>query len=318
MAICGALLALTGSGCAKGTTSPKGHGDPDATAPADTGKADSGPGTTEPPGGFGNPPTMMTPGDMDDAGGEPMMSMPDGSLDSGTGSDAGDAAVDSGFDSGYGNCNVDGNKNGDESGEDCGGPDCPKCPEGEGCVLNADCESLNCDTGFICAAPSCTDLRTNGKETDVDCGGPDCGPCGSSKGCEEDGDCDSGDCQADMTCKCVAKTTNDCAATDCGTIDDTCGGMVTCPDVCAANGTSCIDGVCCAPRLPGDCGANECDLRPDGCGGQVDCIKSCPGSTVCGGDGLCAGCDDSLCPDCGLFGCCNIVGECGCFFGVCV
>lgn len=59
-------------------------------------------------------------------------------------------------------CN-DGVKNGKETGVDCGGPDCPRCPNGQGCVSRDDCRSAMCDLQVSI-----------------------CGPCKSSADCGED------------------------------------------------------------------------------------------------------------------------------------
>jgi hypothetical protein len=41
----------------------------------------------------------------------------------------------------------DGIKNGSETGVDCGGPDCPRCPTGQGCASRSDCASAVCTAG---------------------------------------------------------------------------------------------------------------------------------------------------------------------------
>jgi hypothetical protein len=43
---------------------------------------------------------------------------------------------------------VDGIKNGAETDVDCGGPDCPKCPDGKGCAAGSDCQSGFCVYGI--------------------------------------------------------------------------------------------------------------------------------------------------------------------------
>jgi len=47
----------------------------------------------------------------------------------------------------------DGIKNGSETGVDCGGPTCPRCPNGQGCVSRDDCQSAMCNLQInICQA----------------------------------------------------------------------------------------------------------------------------------------------------------------------
>jgi hypothetical protein len=49
---------------------------------------------------------------------------------------------------------TDGKKNGSETGVDCGGPNCPRCATGQGCVDRADCASAICSIGTCQACPS--------------------------------------------------------------------------------------------------------------------------------------------------------------------
>jgi hypothetical protein len=94
----------------------------------------------------------------------------------------------------------DGMKDGQETGIDCGGPTCPACPAGQGCLSGTDCQSLVC-TSMICQAPTCSDGVKNGTETDVDCGGSMCPPCIVGKQCMVPTDCTSDICTMD-TCSC--------------------------------------------------------------------------------------------------------------------
>lgn len=66
----------------------------------------------------------------------------------------------------------DGIKNGAETDVDCGGNSCPKCANGQTCVISSDCTSSICNGG-ICygGGPSCSDGIENGNEDGVDCGG---------------------------------------------------------------------------------------------------------------------------------------------------
>jgi hypothetical protein len=86
----------------------------------------------------------------------------------------------------------DGKRDGNETGKDCGGA-CSACPDGEGCLTGADCQSKVCSSG-TCLVPACSDKVENGGETDVDCGG-DCPPCANSQRCAQNHDCESGICK---------------------------------------------------------------------------------------------------------------------------
>lgn len=46
----------------------------------------------------------------------------------------------------------DGLKNGGETDTDCGGPTCPPCPDGDACLVDADCVSASCDNN-VCGQP---------------------------------------------------------------------------------------------------------------------------------------------------------------------
>jgi hypothetical protein len=74
---------------------------------------------------------------------------------------------------------------------DCGG-DCPGCPDGTDCTMDADCRSGRCDDDSVCS--SCSDGVQNGDESDVDCGGTDCSPCWGGESCGGASDCMSGVC----------------------------------------------------------------------------------------------------------------------------
>jgi hypothetical protein len=84
-------------------------------------------------------------------------------------------------------------KDGQETDTDCGGPVCPRCPAGDSCLVNLDCQSGVC-ANSRCAVPTCTDHVQNGLETDVDCGGPSCVPCSTNQRCLTNTDCISGIC----------------------------------------------------------------------------------------------------------------------------
>ena len=131
---------------------------------------------------------------------------------------------------------------GNETGVDCGGPDCPPCPPGQGCLLPRDCQSMVCENG-ICQAPTCSDGVQNGDETDIDCGGPVCQPCPPGEGCLLPRDCTSSVCGAMIcdapTCSDGVKN-GDESDVDCGgDVCVGCGGGETCRD-----GADCLSGIC--------------------------------------------------------------------------
>lgn len=72
---------------------------------------------------------------------------------------------------------ANGQRDGDEGEVDCGGSElgCPRCGDGQGCVLGSDCLSSRCDGVCI----SCADGLTNGDELGLDCGSsePACPAC---------------------------------------------------------------------------------------------------------------------------------------------
>lgn len=184
----------------------------------------------------------------------------------GASSDAGTTLDGGGGDagpSGAGGACEDTKKNGTETGTDCGGTDCEPCPDGKGCVVDDDCESGFCGTGFTCASPGCTDKAKNGDETDVDCGGGDCPGCANDKACADDSDCMSDACESDQ-CTCVPL--EDCGANECGEKPDGCGGMVTCSLTCAATEA---------------CQANTCVTVP------MCVVATCPACSGLGGSPCC-------------------------------
>lgn len=104
----------------------------------------------------------------------------------------------------------DGLKNDDETGIDCGGSAPKKCPTGEGCLVNEDCDNVLCDVpNAKCAEPTAADGLKNGTESDVDCGGgaPTNAPkCVMGKGCSKDSDCASDGCSMALGGKCSVKS----------------------------------------------------------------------------------------------------------------
>jgi hypothetical protein len=116
----------------------------------------------------------------------------------------------------------DGIKNLGETGTDCGGAALPalKCPPGQGCGGDADCNNVRCNlVTLVCNPASATDGLQNGTETDVDCGGAAPTPhCATGLKCVADGDCTSTFCN-DLSKKCIEARS--CKTTHHGA--DTCG-----------------------------------------------------------------------------------------------
>ena len=103
---------------------------------------------------------------------------------------------------------INGAKDDDETGIDCGGS-CPNdCPNGEGCLVNGDCQSNYCNPGtYVCEIPpsaECSNGELNLGETDIDCGGP-CPKCANGKGCSSIDDC-TGICADSSPKKCFPVT----------------------------------------------------------------------------------------------------------------
>ncbi len=89
----------------------------------------------------------------------------------------------------------DHHQSGNESDADCGGGNCVKCPQGQGCVTNFDCATNACDgVTNTCVSNQCIDHHVDGDETDVDCGGITCGQCLGGKKCKSNFDCLTGFC----------------------------------------------------------------------------------------------------------------------------
>ena len=91
---------------------------------------------------------------------------------------------------------TDGVKNGDETGLDCGGPkpNAPKCPTGQGCLADTDCDKVKCDlVNKKCLGATHTDGIKNLDETGIDCGGPTATVkrCATGEGCVDTADCDN-------------------------------------------------------------------------------------------------------------------------------
>jgi len=187
---------------------------------------------------------------------------------------------------------TDGLMNQDETGVDCGGSICPPCEDGEGCLVDEDCESGWClngtcrtstcvdgimgpdELGVDCGGPcppceSCNDSIQNQDETGVDCGGSICPPCEDGSGCVDDEDCESGYC---VNGTCVTPTcfdgvmNQDETGVDCG------GSCMPC---------HCLNGILDGDELEVDCGGScpQCGCFnevQDGNETDTDCGGECP------------------------------------------
>ncbi len=95
-------------------------------------------------------------------------------------------------------------KYGSETDIDCGGAcvaESKKCSDTKKCLVNADCQSNQCENNVCKAVPSCQNGMKDGQETDVDCGGPTCPKCGDNKDCTADTDCTGQKCKQN---KCIS------------------------------------------------------------------------------------------------------------------
>jgi hypothetical protein len=120
---------------------------------------------------------------------------------------------------------TDGVQNGNETGIDCGGTStgAPKCPAGMGCLTNADCANVACDTvQKRCLPASHSDGLKNDGETGVDCGGAAPTKCPTGEGCVSTADCNAVACDVGATNLCLAPSHTDGiknlgeTGTDCG------------------------------------------------------------------------------------------------------
>lgn len=146
-----------------------------------------------------------------------------------------------------------------EGGVDCGGTECRRCINGEGCVRSSDCENRQCYQG-LCRDPVCSNSRLDAPETDIDCGGTRCPGCAPGQRCVAATDCESGVC-ADELCAepaCDDQVRNggevdvDCGASGC----PGCEAGIACTDPAQCRSASCDDGRCTALC---DEGRAECD-----------------------------------------------------------
>lgn len=171
---------------------------------------------------------------------------------------------------------ADGVRNGNETGIDCGG-NCPGCPAGGICRVNADCSSGSCVLGLCGASTTCTNNVLDPGETDIDCGGS-CPACADGRACVLNRDCSGLSCHNSV---CSQASCSDSLINGLET-DVDCGGP-SCPscqtDMNCRTGNDCQSGVC--SQLT--CAAPSCsDLVKNGLETDIDC------------GGTCGGCSDGL------------------------
>ena len=237
-------------------------------------------------------------------------------------------------------------KDGQETDIDCGGTQCPRCADGQICLLGGDCNNGACVNGLCIPMPStCTDVKQNGMETDIDCGGPVCPKCESGKKCKMPVDCEGALCENLI---CTAATCMD-GIKNAKETDIDCGGP-TCPRCpegkqCMVSGdcqlVHCLRGVC-GPLPPEckngkrdgmetdvDCGGAMCDPCATGklCGLPADCLSGRCANFVCTVPDTCSDnlldgaetdldCGGGICPACALGKKC--VADRDCVSGACV
>jgi hypothetical protein len=195
----------------------------------------------------------------------------------------------------------DGIKNDGETGVDCGGvTGAPKCPTGQGCVADSDCNNVRCDVGVtnLCLPPSHTDGLKNGDETGVDCGGPTApNRCPTGQGCVATSDCDNVKCDVGATNLCLPPSHTDGIKNGDETGVD-CGGP-TAPNRCppgqgCADDTDCANVRCnlgtlvCNPPTNNDGLKNGTETDVDCGGGPPTNAPGCPEDKTCAVDGDCA------------------------------
>lgn len=182
------------------------------------------------------------------------------------------------------------------TGELCEGGVC--IPISDQCTTDADCDACERCEGGVCLA------RCQGEETccRADDGGETC--CAPGDACQ-DGQCLAPECREDADCRecsrcvagrcrwqcspterCLSGTGRCCqprgcpAGTDCGTVDDHCGGQARCgADTCAQPSNPCQQTTC---------QANVCTTGPGHDGAACDDGNACTTNTTCT-DGSCGG-----------------------------
>lgn len=183
-----------------------------------------------------------------------------------------------------------------------------KLPDGDACVVNAQCISGNCADGFCCNAPcqgGCESCATNpGTCTAFVAGDPGAPSCGAYVCDGASGNCPTS-CPGTPTVQTACASTHYCVSGQC-TLKLTPG--VSCFNGLECGTGNCIDGVCCDTACTGACDAcnvvpGTCSPRPASAAGSPTCFPfacdgtgtSCP--TSCAGNGDCASniCSGSVC-----------------------
>ncbi|MBS2012324.1 MAG: hypothetical protein JST00_05535 [Deltaproteobacteria bacterium] len=168
---------------------------------------------------------------------------------------------------------TDGVKNGDETGVDCGGSTtkAKRCPTGEGCLVDGDCDKAKCDTTQKkCLPPTHEDGIKNLDETGIDCGGPDATVkrCPTGEGCVATSDCDKVLCDTAAK-KCDVPKADDGIKNGTETDIDCGGGAPT-------NAPKCLLGKSC--EADGDCKSTGCSASL----GKKCTYKSCATAEAAG------------------------------------
>jgi formylglycine-generating enzyme required for sulfatase activity/subtilisin-like proprotein convertase family protein len=103
------------------------------------------------------------------------------------------------------------------------------------------------------------------------------------------GRCKTGACCIPATCYVLGAA--------CGTIDDGCGGVLSC-GTCQSVGAVCLDNQCCQPKTCADLG-KTCGTWDDQCGGTTASCGTCAANQTCSGSGACQctlTCGGTCCP----------------------
>jgi hypothetical protein len=146
---------------------------------------------------------------------------------------------------------------------------CPNCPSGQQCI------------GGVCGA------------TPPECAATDAGPhCGTTANACGSGTVVCPGCTGSTTCQggtCVGCTPPTCGSLSCGTLNNGCGGPVSC-GTCSGGGEKCYDGGCCTPITCTEAaeagiftGCADVDL---GCGEHGSC-STCGSGESCYDGGCC-------------------------------
>ena len=190
-------------------------------------------------------------------------------------------------------------QDGGETDLNCGGPECPPCPNGDGCNVYTDCQSGFCDNGtcqpcdnsFDCDAPqshcdsgSCVDDVPNGE------------PCNYDTWCLSD------NCQSDENICCDEGCQGDCEScleANTGEPDGTCApilsGSGSCQQLgCLGNSSEVtVAGSCngtssnCVGEVVISCSPYDCNSSTDHCYTSCTNTSQCNGNYYCNGSNQC-------------------------------